>query len=370
MKHLQIKQMVDRVLSAESTVEELVVFDEFYSNAGSYYNDEAIDQKVVDSNKEKIGRVPLQSKKQNWPLNLLLAITAVVIVSGIWTVLFNNPTSLPTDYINDIEPGGNKATLSLPNGKSIQLSDSKTGVIVGTSKLSYNDGTLIDNEASQNFSLSTPRGGTYQLHLPDGTNVWLNAGSTLNYIPPINEEGASRNVTLVGEAYFEVSKDINHPFVVTTEKQRITVLGTHFNVSAYSDELSTKTTLIEGSVSVAPLTTSGAEGTVMILKPNQEYTYTDTERASVKEVTTNEAISWKDGEFNFSGEALKSIMAKVARWYDVEVVYTDQADQQLLNKVFNGTVSKSSKVSQLLCLLESTGEVHFRVEGRRITVMR
>ncbi|TCC99571.1 FecR family protein [Pedobacter hiemivivus] len=300
----------------------------------------------------------------NWPLNILLAAAAIAIIGTFSTLLFKRTAITPTQYAVDVDPGGNKATLTLSNGKKIELSEAKAGIVVDASKLTYTDGTLINNERAQSFTISTPRGGTYQVRLPDGSTAWLNAASSLTYNSSLKGKEQYRNVKLLGEAYFEVAKDKEHPFVVTTDKQRIEVLGTHFNVSAYNDELSVKTTLLEGSVKVASLTTTGSETKGVILRPSQQ-SVLNSNGISVHQIDPTIAIAWKNGEFIFMDERLESIMQKIARWYNVEVIY---ADKEIANRPFSGFISKYEKVSQVLCLLEATGDVKFKIEGRRIMV--
>jgi len=297
------------------------------------------------------------------PLQILIIAATVAVIGSIWTVLTTGTSNMPPHYSTDINPGGNKAILTLQNGKRIQLSDTKEGVVIDASKIGYNDGTLIDDQSAQTFTVSTPRGGNYQVRLPDSSMVWLNAASSLTYSPPKNGQ---RNVKLVGEAYFEVHKN-KHPFIVTNDKQRIEVLGTHFNVSAYNDERSIKTTLLEGSVKVTPLSSANqSETKEIILKPNQE-SVLNSAGIQVKNVDAVDAVAWKNGEFVFSGgENLESIMQKIARWYNVDVIY---ADKNIGVKVFNGTVSKFDRISKVLMLLERTKEVKFQIEGRRVTVM-
>ncbi|SDK10792.1 FecR family protein [Pedobacter sp. ok626] len=305
------------------------------------------------------------TRKINWPLNILLTAAAIAILATVSTLLFKNADPVPARFATDINPGGNKAILTLKNGKTIELSAAKSGIVIDASKLAYNDGTLINNEQAQAFTVSTPLGGTYQVKLPDGSKVWLNAGSSLTYDPYLKGKEQYRNIKLSGEAYFEVAKDKKHPFVVTTDKQKIEVLGTHFNISAYIDDLSNKTSLLEGSVKVAPLTTTGSETKGLILKPGQQ-SEINSKGISVQEVDPTEVIAWKNGDFSFTSESLESIMQKVSRWYDVEVTYTNK---KLGNKPFSGVISKYEKVSQVLCLLEATGEVKFKINGRKITVM-
>jgi len=297
-------------------------------------------------------------RKINWLYKISAAVAAIIILVGISKFLHTKGDKLPQGYANDINPGTNKATLTLADGTTIVLSDDKTGVVVAATELTYNDGTQIKNLKANNKDLqiaATPRGGQYQIILPDGTKVWLNAASTLKF-PQTFSGLVNRKVELSGEAYFEVTKDNGHPFIVESNKQTVKVLGTQFNINSYSDEPNIKTTLIEGSVNVNNNT---------ILKPNQQ-SINSGGTIIVKEVDTDPTIAWKNGEFAFSNESLKSIMKKIARWYDVEVVYQNN---RIGEKTFGGSISRFKKVSQLLCMLELTGKVKFKIEGRRITVM-
>ncbi|TKC62520.1 DUF4974 domain-containing protein [Pedobacter hiemivivus] len=351
--------------------QELQQLENWYNNKGKNNPNGELPDDVWEDDVERFLRTfdSESGEKQkgariNWPLNILLVAAAIAIIGTFSTLLFKRTAITPTKYSADITPGGNKATLTLQNGKIIQLSDAKAGIVVDASKLTYTDGTLINNERAQSFTISTPRGGTYQVRLPDGSTAWLNAASSLTYNPSLKGEEQYRNVKLSGEAYFEVAKDKEHPFVVTTDKQRIEVLGTHFNVSAYNDELSVKTTLLEGSVKVASLTSTGSETKGVILRPSQQ-SVLNSNGISVHQIDPTTAIAWKNGEFIFMDERLESIMQKIARWYNVEVIY---ADKEIANRPFSGFISKYEKVSQVLCLLEATGDVKFKIEGRRIMV--
>ncbi|ALL05755.1 hypothetical protein AQ505_09780 [Pedobacter sp. PACM 27299] len=305
------------------------------------------------------------AKKINWSLGTFLIAASIALVCGVWTIFFaREPT--PGNYVTDINPGGNKALLTLESGKKIQLSDTKTGVVIDASKLSYNDGTLINNEASKTFTISTPRGGTYQVRLPDGSMVWLNAASSLTYRTALKEDGGIRRVKLTGEAYFEVAKDKEHPFVVSTDKQNVTVLGTHFNINSYTDEASVRTTLFEGSVRVAPLSSSGNPllENAKILKPGTQ-AINSGNVIEIAPADADLAISWKNGEFAFKNETLEEIMKKVSRWYDVEVVFEDP---KVKRKIFGGSISKFEKVSKVLGMLELTGDVKFKIDDKKILV--
>jgi ferric-dicitrate binding protein FerR (iron transport regulator) len=188
--------------------------------------------------------------------------------------------------------------------------------------------------------------------------VWLNAASTLKY--PVAFTGNERLVELTGEAYFEVTHNKAMPFKVKTGQQQVEVLGTHFNINAYTDEKITATTLLEGSVKV----TTTSRNQKMIIKPGEQSTVNG-DTMNVQEVDTDEAVAWKNGYFLFNDENLAGIMKKVSRWYNVEVEYKDISLQSL---IFSGTVSKYQNVSQVIKTLELTNAVHFKVLDNRIIV--
>ena len=310
-----------------------------------------------------------------WPRVAVAAAAVAAIVFGIW--FFNAPRiDTPSSrtagrdlFANDIAPGKNTATLTLANGKKIKLNDAVNGELAreaGVIITKTEDGALVyeilsnSEETIKMNTLSTAMGESYQLRLPDGSMVWLNAATTLKY-PTNFSKLENRKVTLTGEAYFEVFKDKKRPFVVATDKQEVQVLGTHFNVNSYADESSVKTTLLEGIVRVSLL---NARAGGVLLKPNEQAVNTGAV-IDVTQVEAADAIAWKNGEFLFDEEPLESIMRKIARWYNVEVVYKDIRK----SKRFGGTVSKFGNVSDVLKMLELTGEVHFKIEGRVITVM-
>lgn len=268
---------------------------------------------------------------------------------------------------NDVKPGGNKAYLTLANGKRIELNDAKDGELAkqaGVVITKTASGQLIYTIEKSNKAaaanaynlIETPKGGQYQIQLPDGTSVWLNAASVLKY--PVSFAALKeRRVELHGEAYFEVAKDQQHPFIVNTDKQDVRVLGTHFNISAYSDEPLAKTTLLEGSVKV---------NTDYILKPGEQFAISKAGKVGVSLVNVEDVIAWKKGYFEFHDENVYEIMRKVARWYDVQVIYEDEIS---LNKM-EGTLSRFGNVSRILDVLESTGLLTFRIEGKKIYIRK
>ncbi|MGY0036944.1 FecR family protein [Pedobacter sp. NJ-S-72] len=211
--------------------------------------------------------------------------------------------------------------------------------------------------------METPKGGQYQLVLPDGTKVWLNAASSLRY--PVAFQGNERKVELTGEAYFEVAKDKTRPFEVYSNNQVVQVLGTHFNINAYSNEPFVSTTLLEGSVKVTNSLTNAQK----IIRPGQQSLISKDGQAGieVKNMDLDEAVAWKNGYFMFNEEELESILKKVSRWYNVDVQYEQE---ELKHQLFSGTLSKYSNVSQVLKKLEMLQSIHFKIEGRKIIVTK
>lgn len=403
MKKQQFISILDRYLKNQATAEEQNLLYAYYH---LFMADDDVLLLLKDEEKEKlklqikagihagIGEIeadiaPEQMRKVRlWP-RIAVAAAAAAIVAGVYFFNYRGEVaSVPRNdevVVNDIAPGKNGATITLANGKVIQLSDAKSGVIVGE-ELKYDDGAAVqggDPDLRQNevmqMTASTARGQTYQFTLSDGTKVWLNADSKLEF-PSNFVKSKTRNVKLSGEGYFEVAKDKAHPFIVQTDKQEAEVLGTQFNINAYEDESNIKTTLLEGSVRVLssganakdldssyPLNDKGGERNSVILKPNQQSVLTSAGRIKVEDIDPESVVAWKNGEFMFNDEQLNSIMRKLARWYNVEVIYRDN---QIGGKIFGGTISRFGNVSDVLRMLELTGEVHFKVEGRRIVVTK
>ncbi|MDR6785706.1 transmembrane sensor [Pedobacter africanus] len=371
MQEKEIKVILDKYKNGTATAEEKALLESWYL---VHQEPEPYEFKIEERAKDldtvltNLDNAYYKNKRTKfWPR---IGTAAAVIGLAIGIYFYTSPhpegNGATKDlYANDIAPGKNTATLSLAGGKAITLSDAHTGVIIDASQIKYNDGSLVKSAsgAHNEMTVTTPRGGTYQITLPDGTKVWLNAASSLTYHMPLKERGGVRKVELSGEAYFEVFRNKLQPFVVNSKKMELTVLGTHFNVNAYNDETNIKATLLEGSVRV---TSSGRNIPPVTLKPNQQ--------AVVKEsgidcilVDAEDAIAWKNSLFAFDNEPLESILRKVARWYDVQVVY---ADDQVAKQRFSGSVSRFSNVSSLLEKLENTGPVKFEIKNKTITAKK
>jgi len=274
-----------------------------------------------------------------------------------------------------IKPGRNQATLTLADGKTINLFESKKGLIdstQGNEVLKTTDGQInyIGTGASNSFHiLTTPAGGQYSVLLPDSTRVWLNSSSSLKY--PVSFSANERLVELTGEAYFEVKQAPSSspkgggqrktPFIVKVGTMKVEVLGTHFNINAYSDEPTINTTLLEGKVIV-----SSQESGVgsQELKPGEQAKLMENGEWEIENaVDVEEVIAWKNGVFIFKDSEIGNVMRQIGRWYNAEIVYEGKVDHH-----FNATIDRKESVEKLLHFLEETNEVHFKVEGKRIIV--
>lgn len=368
----QLNDYARKWLEGTLTEEEKSVFINWYNKDGeqelSWNEEEEIlyNQLYAQiSDKKDILTLP-QRRSTGW-YKVAIAATLIGLIA---TAYFyyqnkNTDTTYQSVYKNDVSPGGNRAMLVLANGNSIDLDSAAIGWLrqegdVNISKSA--NGQLVytgnDGQSVNAFNkIVTPRGGQYKIVLPDGTGVWLNAASSLRY--PVNFGPGERKVELTGEAYFEVAKDAKRPFhVIAARQMDVQVLGTHFAVNAYEDEQDIVTTLLEGSVRVRAGTYDPAT-----LKPGQQAVFSD-KNIAISPADTATAIAWKNGDFMLDGD-ISTIMRQIARWYDVEVVY----EQSITGKDFLASVPRSSNISEVLRALELTGRVHFKVEGRKVTVM-
>lgn len=328
---------------------------------------------------------PLIDKRPVWPRIAAAVVIILLLSAGGYFILYNRSakqiakTETQRPFKNDVAPGGNKATLTLANGTQIILDSAANGALtrqgntkiikLGSGRLAYNILNEKPSEVLYN-TISTPRGGQYEVVLADGSKVWLNAASSLRF--PTSFTGKERNVELTGEGYFEVAHNASMPFHVKSGDMRVEVLGTHFDINAYSDEPVIKTTLLEGSVKVSlssPLS-KGEEPDVR-LQPGEQATLRQTQVAKsaieVVSADTYAAIAWKNGRFVFQGNNIQSVMRQLARWYDVDVSY----DGNVTNEEFVGVINHSryENISQILEMLEKTRTVSFTITGRHITVM-
>lgn len=320
----------------------------------------------------------IAQQKSSGRYNITWIAAAALVVIAAASLLFiknNKPVNSTITYTkntigsHDVKPGANKALLTLENGKQIALNDIGVGTVLkqGNITISKQANGLLEYKVTANANakktieyntISTPIGGQYSVVLPDGSKVWLNATSSLKF--PTAFTGTQRKVELKGEGYFEIAKNKHMPFKVDFNNEEVEVLGTHFNIMAYPDDAVTRTTLLEGSVSISK------NNVKKILIPGQQAVGgLQTNGFNITEVNTDEAIAWKNGLFLFHNEDIKSIMKKIARWYDVDIYYQGTLPSQQ----YGGRISKSKNLSEILKNLELTGTIHFKIDGRRVTVM-
>lgn len=310
-----------------------------------------------------------------WAKFATAAVALLFLSFGIYTFLHQDKPTATKQIVkaksrplHDALPGGNKAVLTLANGQTIILDNAENGTLAkqGTTTVKKtSEGMLVYNAANAAKSnsavsintIATPRGGQYQVVLPDGTQVWLNSASSLRF--PTRFTGKSRPVEITGEAYFEVAKNAKMPFIVKTERAEIEVLGTHFNVMAYHDEQVMKTTLLEGAVNIK----NGK--TVNRLAPGQQAQIGASGTTKVvSDVDVDDEIAWKNGIFQFRDASVDLILRQASRWYDVDVIYKGNVP----NREFTGRISRNVKASKLLEMLIYTG-IDMKIEGKKIIVL-
>lgn len=301
-------------------------------------------------------------KQLRW---LPYAAAAIVGVLGIaWFLLTDTPQTTPDSRkaaTADILPGGNRAILTLANGKTIALSEAEAGIIIHDDQVTYTDRSKqiarLSPDAVGYMVLATPNGGTYQVTLPDGSEVWLNAASKLTY--PLRFSGTERVVTISGEAYFSVAKNAQNPFKVISKQQEIQVLGTAFNVSAYADEPETKTTLVQGGVQIRNV----QSGAINRLLPNEQ-SIVHASSTEVQQVDAEPYIAWKNGYFYFKHTPFEEVMRQLARWYDVEVIYRGEVPQE----TFSGKMGRELTLNAALKLLNVSAVQVEITDGNKLIV--
>lgn len=388
MEKDEFLKLTEKISTGIATAHEIALYNAYYkaleqtASQHELHNAADVEQRLLNNIISEIHQVkPVKKLHRLWYWG---SAAAVILIVGALSLLISKPEQqLETQkgrgaYASDVQPGGNKATLTLANGKKISLTDAGNSIIAeqsgvkitktGNGQLVYTllgqDGAHNDKLARQFNTIETPTGGQYQINLPDGTSVWLNAASSLKY--PVMFDKVRRRVELSGEGYFEVSKDKKRPFIVATAKYEVEVLGTHFNVNSYRDEAISKTTLLEGSVRInATAKKKETPGSGILLLPGQQAVLSGQDN-KVLTVDTEEAVAWKNGYFLFDEESLENIMKKIERWYGVEVQYKDKPE----NIQFVGRVSRSKNISAVLKALEAAGNVRFEIAGKKVYVTK
>lgn len=277
----------------------------------------------------------------------------------------------PSAGTSAVKPGGNKAVLTLADGSTIVLDSAQNGTLshqagsnvikLATGQLAYNKtaGTDNSNNTTVYNTITTPKGGQYQIILPDGSTVWLNAASSLRF--PTSFTGSSRQVYLTGEACFEIAPNANAPFKVNTPSTEVCVLGTLFNIMAYQDEPAVQTTLVSGRISVAPATDSA--GARMLRPGQQARNRTGGQINIIDSADIEEALAWKNGRFQFDAADVSTVLRQISRWYDIEIIYKGSVN----GEQFTGEIPRNSSIEEV-CKILKLSNIHFIMDGRTMTV--
>lgn len=319
--------------------------------------------------------IPIQSYRRKTKIVWAAASVIIIAVSISLFYFFSKPpgekASIAKDqpankYKDDVLAGTTGAILRLADGSSILLDSANDGnlqqqgnmlVVKKGGSLNYVQGNEKDKRNIVYNTIETPRGRQFQLVLEDGTKVWLNAASSIHF--PVVFDGGERRVDITGEAYFEVTKNKQKPFRVGVNGTIVEVLGTHFNINSYADEVSINTTLLEGSVKVI----KGNDQKV--LSPGQQAQVNTKGEMIKKSVNTEEVVAWKNNFFSFNNTDINKLMRQLSRWYDVDIVFKAENTEAV---TFNGDISRTVNLSTVLKMLELTGEVSFAIEGKNIIV--
>lgn len=376
MDEQRINALAHKLINGTINEQEMHELENWYNTFDSNHQDvatdpdqEAMSQRIFELIASR-ANLATQSKRRtiSWPRIAAAASILLGIATGGYFLLHKQPASpqITKTQVQDIGPGGNKAILTLGNGKKIDLTVAKNGQIAVQGQVVVNkiqNGQLVYSGSNQPNgkieynTIFTPRGGQYHSVLPDGSQVWLNAASSITF--PTSFTGKERKVEITGEAYFVVKHNAKMPFKVMAQHQTIEDIGTEFNINAYPDEPGIKTTLLEGSVRVVN------DGKGVLLKPGQQ-SMLKGNMLSVADADSREAIAWKNGYLRCDGEKIESIMRKISRWYDVDIVY----EGKIPDDSFYGVISRGKNISQALHMLDYSNSIHFKINGRRITVTK
>ncbi|NMN36181.1 DUF4974 domain-containing protein [Pedobacter riviphilus] len=377
MNQIELQSLLEKYLKGNCTPNEIVLLESWYL-AKSKQDKLPIEEKELLLYKELIWQniqpnidvieKPATNHYRFWiGISVAASITFALFIGGYYLIRYQSKERASAQLKQDILPGTNKAILVLSNGKQISLASVQAGVIAqegsitvkkqGTNILSYKQLSSGNIGKSLAYNtISTPNGGQWPvIELPDGTRAFLDAASSISFPVSFSKE---RKVAITGQVYFEVVHDSKKPFRVTVKGITIEDLGTSFNINAYDNESAIKTTLIEGSVSVAK------RNQTLIIKPGEQaLASAGNENILAKQVDVDEIIAWKNGLFQFNHTNIDVVMRQIARWYDVEIVYKEDVS----DISFTGSLSRNLKLSKSLQILSITG-LHFKIEGEKIII--
>ena len=328
-------------------------------------------KKAYQSFLQSIGQMESKGRKSRSRRVGWYAAAAVVTLAVALSFYMSNYISSEKEGKTLIQPGTQQAQLTLSDGSVIDVHRKEVSVVVDGVQVKYKKGVLsyqptvttqheeknIEEQSGKSNELVIPRGGENTVILADGTTVHLNAGSKLLY--PVRFVGKRRIVTLEGEAYFDVRKDEEHPFVVRTRFGEVTVLGTAFNINAYNDADACYTTLVYGKVNF-----STPDQNTITLAPGEQ-AVVSSRGIEKRAVDVNEYIGWAQGVYVFNNKRLGDIMKTFERWYDVHVYYEKESLRDL---TYSGDLQRYGTINTFLNALELTGDIYYRINGRNILI--
>jgi len=384
MEKQRYLNLLEKYLAGKSTGKEEALLDEYYKRLEemsdvSLSDEQAHSLKVsimekISARIDSPNELSKQIVKRSYRIWYAAASILIMIAVGSFFIRRDKKAEMvskvPGATKQDIRPGSNKAVLTLSTGEQIVLTEPHAGILARegaaeiikkeNGELVYNlgDKTAAHSAKPIYNTITVPRGGQYQLVLSDGSKVLLNAATSLTY--PAEFNGRYRNVELKGEGYFEVAKNASKPFIVKANNVEVRVLGTHFNISAYSDDANITTTLIEGAVSV-----NKGKQTKLLAPGQQGISAYTTGEISVQPANIEQTMGWVKGNFVFKDLNIKEVMKIASRWYDIEVEYRGNVQ----SKKFGGTTSRFSNITELLDYMKITGGVNYKIEGRRVILM-
>jgi transmembrane sensor len=360
-------QLVEKYLDGSASADEIKIVEAYYEEMASQNaslptsEKELIKKKMQLNIQQRIQPAASVSIFSNW-WKTAAAVLVFATAGIVWQLSLKKAATINTEltvsskYKNDITPAKGSAVLTLSGGSKIILDSIANGTLITNTSESIvkQNGQLIYKSSQEVFfnTLSTDKGKNYHLTLADGTEVWLDALSSINF--PTAFPGKQRVVELTGQAYFEVAHNNQQPFKVKVGEKNIEVLGTHFNINAYDAVV--KTTLLEGSVKIK---------SVLLLPGEQAQEEDNATVKIIKGADLGEVMAWKNGQFKFTGTSIEKIFAQLSRWYDIDVIYQDK-----INELFVANISRDMPVSKVLNLFEMTKQIKFKIDGNRITIMR
>ncbi len=398
MTQAQLTTLIRKYLSGEANEQEKLQIEQWYESfdtsslefvgGDSQMTEESLNKSLKAlrakiAQEHSAGGMPsLGSSKRifRW-WQAAAAATVLVVAAGVILSLWNQQRKKTgadmavQTLTKDFQPGGNNAVLTLANGRQIVLDSAGNGLIstqgnariikVTGGLLTYNrQSSNVNGESSVQYNtITTPRGGRYEVILPDGSKVWLNAASSLRF--PTIFIGDKREVEMTGEAYFEIARNASMPFVVKKGSIEVTVLGTDFNVNAYDDESNLKVTLVEGLVRVSQVSTDNRQSTTrnsQLLKPGQQLILSlskdgGAEMNLQKDADVNEAVAWKNNLFWFDSDNIQEVCKQLSRWYNVNISIHGN-----VHDLFTGSIPRDLPFSKVFEVLQKTGSIQYKIE--------